>query len=201
MRNKIVIAFTLLFTVFGLFGLVHAQEKRLRSRYLQGVDLKSAVEAAREGRAQPNKKILSEINSAYSEDKENLLIAQSQLTGTWYMTVPGATPEETFYALQTFGTDGTFVETSSLLGQLFEGPAHGVYECRARSCTLTFEVFEFGMNGEHIGKVRVRNLVRLINPNHLVSDYAVDFIELDGTEFTGIGTGSFSGDRMQVRGL
>jgi len=202
MKNKIAIALALLVTVFSLTGAAAAQEdKQIRSRYLKGIDLQTAIETARIGRSKADTKILDEIKSVYSDDQENLGVSEPQMVGTWNVIIPGPTPAETFYSMQTFGTGGTFVETSSLLGQLFEGPAHGVFECRARGCTLTFEVFEFAPDGSNIGKLRLRNAISLTDAAHFVSNFAVDFIEVDGTVIPDIATGSFTGEKMQVRGL
>lgn len=200
MRNKIIITLVLLVSVLGLFSLANAQERTPASRYLKGVDLQTAIEAARSGRTKVDAKILDEIKSVYSEDG-NLLVSEPQLVGTWNVTVPGPTPADTFYAMQTFGAGGTFVETSSLLGHLFEGPAHGVFECRSRGCTLTFEVFEFAPDGSCYGKLRLRSAISLPDFSHFNSNFAVDFVELDGTVIPDLATGSFSGERMQVRGL
>jgi hypothetical protein len=114
MRNKIIITLVLLVTTLSLLSAANAQERTQGSRYLKGVDLQMAIEAARSGRSKVDAKILDEIKSVYSEDG-NSLTSEPQLVGTWNVTVPGPTPAETFYAMQTFGTGGTFVETSSLL--------------------------------------------------------------------------------------
>jgi|GEM_PF-1135825 len=199
--NKITMALTLLLTAVCLTGTAGAQDRPSSSRYLNGVDLATAIEAARSGRVAGDPKILAEVKSIYSPDRENPLVSELQLIGTWNVTVPGPTPEETFYSLQTFGLGGTFSETSSLLGHLSEGPAHGVYECRARGCTLTFEVFEFMPDGTAYGKLRLRNALTLPNLNHFTSNFAVDFVEFDGTVIPDIGTGTLAGERMRVRGL
>ena len=82
---------------------------------------------------------------------------------------------------------------------LVEGPAHGVWEPRKGGAVLTFEVFEFDPDGNEIGRVRVRNFIRLTDENNFVSDYAIDFIELNGDVIPDLATGSFTGKRMQVR--
>lgn len=205
MRNKIVMLATVLVMLFGLFAMANAQKNTVTSRTplnLKDKQLARTIEAAREGRSTASPEILERIKTAYSEEKvvsqENFLFGS--LVGTWYVTVPGPTPAETFYAYHTFGIDGTFVETSSLLGTLVEGPAHGVWEYRRRGAVLTFELFAFAEDGSQVGRIRVRNFVR-INNNSFISDSAVDFIELDGTVIPNIATSTYTAERVEIRGL
>lgn len=205
MRNKIVILSTVLVMLFGSFAMANAQKNTVTSRTplnLKDKQLASSIEAAREGRSTASPEILERIKAAYAEERvvsqENFLFGS--LVGTWYVTVPGPTPAETFYAYHTYGIDGTFVETSSLLGTLAEGPAHGVWEYRRRGAVLTFELFAFAEDGSQVGRIRVRNFIR-VNNDSFISDSAVDFIELDGTVIPDIATGTYTGVRVQVRGL
>ena len=140
------------------------------------------------------------IKAVYDEEKTENLLGFGSIVGTWNVTVPVA--EGNFYALQTFNVDGTFTETSSLLGMLPEGPSQGVWEYRRRGTVLTFELFAFVPGtGESVGRLRVRNFIQLTDGNRFASDYVLDFIELDGTVIENIGSGTFTGERLQVRGL
>jgi hypothetical protein len=154
------------------------------------------IEAARFGMSQASPEVLARIQKAFGE--KNIGYNERKLGGTWNIVVPGDAP---FEALQTFNDDGTFVETSSLLGTLSEGPAHGVWEYRKRGAVLTFELFAFDGDGNQVGRVRVRAAIRLIDDENLTADTAVDFIDLDGTVTQNIATGPFYGKRLKLRGL
>lgn len=199
MKYKIYLTLTLLVVTFGLSVAANAQKGKL----FKGVDWKKAVEAAKAGNANIDKDALARIEEAYAEKKEESNnFFGANLTGTWYVTVPGETPADNFYAYQTFGIDGTFVETSSLLVTLTEGPAHGVWEPRRRGAVYTFELFAFDPEaGVQVGRVRVRNYARMNGNNHIMVDSAVDFIELDGTVIPNIAAGPYTGERVQLRGL
>ena len=122
------------------------------------------------------------------------------LVGTWNVTVPGGGGDPGFYALQTFNIDGTFTETSSLLATLTEGPAHGVWQRSGPNYLLTFELFAFDDNHEAVGRIRVRNIVRVSNDkNSFRARSTIDIIELNGNEIPAIATGNFSATRMPVR--
>ena len=204
MKRKIALTLALLVVSLGMVTGANAQ----KGKSFKGVDWKKMAEAARRGETTADKSIVARVDAAYAEKSEvkgeNLEAPFSGgLVGTWYCTVPGPTPEDTFYAYQTFGADGTFVETSSLLGALPEGPAHGVYERIRRGYVLTFELFVFDQSsgGAAVGRVRVRNSVQLNDRDHFTSEYVVDFIEFDGTVIPNIGAGTFSGERVQLRGI
>jgi len=123
---------------------------------------------------------------------------KKRLVGTWVITVPDAPGAPGFSALHTYGEDGTMTETSSLLGQLAEGPAHGVWEGKKNDYAVTFELFAFDPAGQTVGRIRVRARVRIVNDDNLTADTAVDFIELDGTVVPDIGSGPFSGKRVKI---
>lgn len=200
MKHKLFLTLTLLVATFGLCVCANAQKGRL----FKGVDWKKAVEAAKTGRAEIDRNVVARVEEAYAAKDETSAEFSSRrdLTGTWYMTVPGATPAETFYAYQTFGADGTFVETSSLLVALTEGPAHGVWERRLHGFILTFELFAFDPESQvTVGRVRVRNFMRLVDDNNLRADSVVDFIEPDGTVIPNIAAGPYTGTRVKIREL
>jgi hypothetical protein len=181
--------------MFGLFGMMNAQELKAQSPYLQGVDLKAAIEAARERQAGTKVKVDKEIKP---DVETNNVVGSPNLVGTWNVTVLGQGPNP-FFAMQTYGSGGTFIDTTSQLSKLLEGPSHGVYSCGTRFCDLSFEIFEFDPNGNYIGKIRLRCL---LTPNAastaLSAQYTVDFIELDGTVIPDIASGTFSGVKQQV---
>ncbi len=203
MKRKIAVTLALLVMSFGMVVGTNAQKGKL----FKGVDWKKTAEAARNGNTNADKDILARIDEAYNEKtgaKDEILDSSDSygLTGTWYVTVPGATPEENFYAYHTFGEDGTFVETSSLLVTLTEGPAHGVWARSRRGYILTFELFAFDPENQvQVGRVRVRNYIQLNGRHNFTADSAVDFIELDGTVIPNIATGPFTGERVQLRGI
>lgn len=116
------------------------------------------------------------------------------LVGTWFVEVPGDAP---FQAYQTFGQDGTFVETSSLLGSLVEGPAHGAWRMNGNTSLLTFELFAFDA-GQAVGRIRVRCRIR-VNGDSFTADSAVDILDLAGNEIAPeVATGPFYGSRVAI---
>lgn len=181
--------------MLGLFSAANAQESIRLSGYLQGVDLKTAIEAARGRSPKTYVNIEKEIKP---DETVNNVVTTPNLVGTWNVTVFGQGPTP-FFSMQTFGTGGTFVDTTSQLGKLGEGPAHGVFQCGTRFCDLSFEIFEFDTGGNYVGKIRLRCL---ITPNAastaFSAQYTVDFIELDGTVIPDIASGTFSGVKQQV---
>lgn len=204
MKHKIALMSAVLIMLFGLFVTANAQQKGTQQFpfRLKGKELAKAIEITRAGRSQASPEIVKEVEEAYAQEKTKETFYNSPLVGTWYITVPGATPAENLYAYQTFGSDGIFVETSSLLGRLPEGPAHGVWESRGYyNAVLTFELFAFDENGGLAGRIRVRNAIRLPDNNHFTSNSAVDFIDLNGDVTENIATGPFTGERVQIRGL
>jgi hypothetical protein len=120
------------------------------------------------------------------------------IVGTWFIDVPGADGAPGFQAYHTFGGDGTFVETSSLLATLTEGPAHGVWSGKKRDYLLTFELFAFDPDHNPVGRIRVRCAIHIVNEDNLVAETKVDFIEPDGTVIPEIGSGPFTGKRVKV---
>jgi hypothetical protein len=202
MKHKIALALTLLVIGLGLTVSAGAQ-----GRFAGGKSFKQLVDDARNGRIKVDKESLARVNEAYaakSDDQADAVPPFFKLTGTWYMTVPtGPNPEDVFNAYQTFGEDGTMSETSSILGTLVEGPAHGVYERHGRGYLLTFELFAFDQDngGVVAGRYRVRCFIQLTGANTLQADTALDIIELDGTVIPDVAAGPFTGERVQVRSL
>lgn len=200
-KNKITAALTVLIVLVGLSVGVSAQSKKSSGRV--NVSFNELVEAARQGKSLANPKTIELVKNAYSEESDESIFGIGSIVGTWNCQIPmsdgGAAP---FEALQTFNSDGSFVETSSLLGTGTEGPAHGVFESRRRGYILTFELFVFDPGtGESVGRVRVRNLIRMQGRDNFTSDNVVDFIEPDGTVIENIDSGTYTGRRMQVREL
>lgn len=206
MKHKIALTLTFLVLSIGLSVSASAQNGRFGN-----VSWKQRIEDARSGKMQIDQESLARVNEAYAAKKEIDTIDdavvppfQNKLTGTWYMTVPtGPNPQDRFYAYQTFGEDGTMSETSSILGTLVEGPAHGVYERSGRGYLLTFELFAFDQEngGAMAGRYRVRCFIRLTSANTLEADTALDIIELDGTIIPNVAAGPFTGERVLVRSL
>jgi hypothetical protein len=122
------------------------------------------------------------------------------IVGTWVMHIPASPGSPAFDALQTYNDDGTMTETSSLLAHLAEGPAHGVWKRATKKDTydVTFELFAFDENGDSVGRIRVRVLIRLTGKNNLSADTVVDFIEPDGTVIPNIGSSPFTGIRVRA---
>lgn len=103
-----------------------------------------------------------------------------KIVGTWVCHVPGESP---FHALQTFHEDGTFTETSSLLAQGQEGPAHGAWSRQGNKYQLTFQLFAFDpATAESTGMIRVRVSLVVNDRDHLTATFnVVEFIDPDGT--------------------
>jgi len=123
-----------------------------------------------------------------------------KIVGTWICDAPNGDPVP-FMALQTFHEDGTFTETSSLLGRGEEGPAHGVWKRDDGLYHLTFQLFAFDPStGESVGMIRVRVNLKLEKSDVLNAKFAsADFINPDGsvTELGG-GPDAYSCTRMKV---
>lgn len=123
----------------------------------------------------------------------------AKLVGTWVMHVPAADGAPAFDALHTYTNDGTMTETSDLLGQLNEGPAHGVWSGKKNDYLVTFELFVFDENQQPAGRVRVRCAFHLSGEDQLTAQAFVDFIEPDGNVIPNIGATPFTGKRMKVQ--
>lgn len=121
-----------------------------------------------------------------------------RLVGTWIMTIPDAPGVPGFKAFQTYNDDGTMTETSDLLGQLFEGPAHGVWDGRKTDYRVTFQVFSFGPDGLTVGRAQIRVAIRILDDDNLAADAVVDIIEPDGTVIPNVAATPFTGKRMKV---
>lgn len=123
-----------------------------------------------------------------------------KIVGTWLCDVPNGQPVP-FKALQTFHEDGTFTETSSLLGRGEEGPAHGVWKRDGKQYRLTFQLFIFDpATGENVGMIRVRATLQLASGDQLNAKAGyVEFIAPDGsvTEL-GSETNPYTCTRIQV---
>lgn len=123
-----------------------------------------------------------------------------KIVGTWVCDVPNGDPVP-FMALQTFHADGTFTETSSLLGRGEEGPAHGVWSRDDDIYRLTFQLFAFDpATGDNVGMIRVRVSLRLDSADQLTAIFGfADFIDLDGT-ITELGGGpdAYTCTRLKV---
>jgi hypothetical protein len=122
----------------------------------------------------------------------------AKIVGTWLITVPDAPGAPGFKALQTFHDNGTFTETSDLLGQGVEGPAHGAWTGKKNDYRLTFQLFTFDENGLPSVRIRVRCTIRIVNDNTLTATTTVDIIEPDGNIIPAVATGPFSGTRVAV---
>jgi hypothetical protein len=203
MFNKFAITLTVFMLLFGISCSAAAQGKKASVKTKSSIN--DLVQKAREGRSAADPEIVKMVKNAYSEGQsaENSFFGNNDITGTWICDVAASTGGGApFGALQTFNSDGTFVETSSLLGYGGEGPAHGVYIRFVGGYLLTFELFVFDPEtGDSVGRVRVRNFIRLQGNNKLISYNAVDFIEPDGNEIPDIDSGIYTADRMRVRGL
>jgi hypothetical protein len=123
-----------------------------------------------------------------------------KIVGTWLCDVPNGDPVP-FKALQTFHADGTFTETSSLLGRGEEGPAHGVWDRDGRLYRLTFQLFAFDpATGDNVGMFRVRVSLKLDKQDLLTATFAsADSIDPDGT-ITELGGGpdAYTCTRLKV---
>jgi len=137
--------------------------------------------------------------SAYAANQTEAA-KRGKLVGTWVCDIPEGQPVP-FKALQTFHADGTFTETSGLLGRKEEGPAHGVWIRDGDEYRLTFQLFAFDpATGDNVGMFRVRVSLQLDSADHLTATFAfADFINPDGT-ITELGGGPdpYTCDRMQV---
>jgi hypothetical protein len=137
------------------------------------------------------------------EAKEGRIEAQAtvdtaKIVGTWLITVPDAPGAPGFKALQTFHDNGTFTETSDLLGQGVEGPAHGAWTGKKNDYRLTFQLFTFDEQGLPSVRIQVRCTIRIVNENTLQATTTVDIIEPDGNIIPNVGGGPFSGVRLPV---
>lgn len=123
------------------------------------------------------------------------------IVGTW--TVTALNPDGSFFnAIQTFHADGTYTETSDLLGRLPEGPSQGAWEKVGNTYRLTFVLFGFEPDGSSYGKIRVRGELTLRPGNRRFdARYEVDILLNDGTVLDTVGTGTGLARRLTVLGL
>jgi hypothetical protein len=119
----------------------------------------------------------------------------SGFVGTWFVTVPGPGG---FNAYQTFHSDGTFTETSSLLGKLPEGPAHGTWTGANGSGALTFELFAFDENGEMAGRIRVRNRLQLTGADTFLSYSVIDILPNGEEPILAVAEAEFTAQRQRL---
>ena len=165
------------------------------SRVVRSMDRQSLIDRS-----------LSQATKQSDETAEMIMLSpqaklsrKKALTGTWRISVAESdTGLPPFSALQTFGEDGTFVETSDLLATLTEGPAHGVWEFKSGRFNLTFELFVFDENRQPVGKVRVKCSIQLVSDDQLTGEGSVDFIEPDGNVISDIDSTPFTGTRVRI---
>lgn len=121
--------------------------------------------------------IATSAYTAKADDDE-----RRKIVGTWICDVPNGDPVP-FMALQTFHADGTFTETSSLLGRGEEGTAQGVWDRDGRNYRLTFQLFIFDpATGDNVGMIRVKVSLSLDKSDQLTATFAsADLIDPDGT--------------------
>lgn len=141
----------------------------------------------------------SQAGRQESESGAVIQANEDKIVGTWVVHIPasdgGGAP---FDALHTFGGDGTFVETSSLLATLTEGPAHGIWKGKKRDYDYTFELFVFNADQTVAGRVRVYGSIHINGDNNFTGTYTVAFINLDGSVDDAIDGGEFAGTRLQI---
>lgn len=199
MKTKIFTVLTMIAAALALTVTASAQSKK-QGRNARLFEL---VQAAKVGKARLSPETAQRVEEDFALEANEEDAATPTITGTWNCHIPTSDAgNPAFDALQTFGSDGTFVETSSLLGMGGEGPAHGVYQRFKRGYLLTFVLFVFDPEtGESVGQVRVRASIRMTGRNDFTANSAVDFIEPDGTVISNIDGGPFSGSKLQVRGV
>jgi hypothetical protein len=138
------------------------------------------------------------ILSAYSTTDA----AQPSLVGTWHIKVPDDAGQVWFEALHTYHADGTLTETSSELGLLQEGPAHGVWSGQGDDYNITFYLFTFAEEtGVYTDMVRVRAKLHLDSPDHLTAQTQVDLIAPDGSVTPNVDMRPFEATRLTVEPL
>jgi hypothetical protein len=195
-KRIFIYAFALVITVAMTLASAQTLERRGGwSRAVRNMDRQSLIDRA-----------LSQGTKQTSESAEMLKLSpqaklsrKKALTGTWRISIAeSATGLPPFNALQTFGEDGTFVETSDLFATLTEGPAHGAWEFKSGKFNLTFELFVFDENRQPIGKVRVKCSIQLVNDDQLTGEGSVDFIEPDGNVIPDIDSTPFTGTRVRI---
>jgi hypothetical protein len=192
-----------LFMAILLLGMSMTAAAQKKTNLMSISALLQRVQLAKAGRSVADPNTVKLVNDVFAAKADRVLIGSGNIVGTWNVHIAesdgGGAP---FDALQTFNGDGTFVETSSLLGVGGEGPAHGSWERVARNYRLMFELFVFDPEtGECVGRVRVRNLISLPNTNTINSLTVVDFIEPDGNVIEAIDSGPFTGTRLFPVGI
>jgi hypothetical protein len=157
-----------------------------------------AVQPSGFDNAEADSDVNADMNAKDGAIETQVAAEGAKIVGTWLITVPDAPGAPGFKALQTFHENGTFTETSDLLGQGVEGPAHGAWSGKKNDYRLSFQLFTFDENGNPSVRVRVRCTIRIINENSLQATTTVDIIEPDGNIITNVGGGPFSGVRLPV---
>ncbi|MEQ1924010.1 MAG: hypothetical protein ABL952_16005 [Pyrinomonadaceae bacterium] len=200
MKNKIftLIAITVATLAFSISATAQNKKASMNAR------LFDLVQSVKQGKIRINTEMARQVREDFSEAETGSDHGNApSIIGSWNCLIASSdTGLPAFEALQTFGAEGTFIETSSLLGMGGEGPAHGVYQRFKRGYVLTFELFVFDpATGESVGRVRVRASIRMTSPNDFTAATAVDFIEPDGTIILDIDGGPFRGTRLNLRGV
>jgi len=127
---------------------------------------------------------------------------ESDLVGTWRVTVFPGPPDQRFFSLMMFNKGGTLTER---IANLPAGvtPSIGVWKRTSshRLFAATMEGFlDTDSNGVFDQRYRVRLTIQLVNDDKLTASGTVDFLTLDGTtELAGpFPNNVFEGTRMKV---
>jgi hypothetical protein len=141
---------------------------------------------------------LTALLAALALQPRAALAAAPPIVGVWHVTVESA-DFPPFQALQAYHRDGTYTDTTDILGTLSEGPGLGVWRRMGSEYVVTFELFAFEEDGSPAGTVRVHNTVRNVGRSSFEGTGTVDFVTPDGMLLEGVGSATFTGERLKVK--
>jgi hypothetical protein len=121
------------------------------------------------------------------------------LVGTWLYKVYDETGRnEIFRAIQTYHGDGTLTEVSSLLPNLDESPAQGLWKRDGTRYQIWFILFTFDKQKNFTGYVRVRLTMEMETEDKIRGESVVDVIAPDGQLTLNVFKGPLEGTRFKL---
>jgi hypothetical protein len=119
------------------------------------------------------------------------------LVGTWKMTIPKtATSPETNETMQTFFSDGNYLETNN--NSQAGSTGHGVWMGAGNTYLNTFQVFTSDEQGKYNGKRIIHATIHMDGPDHYTGHGSADVIDLAGKVTKNVFSGDFEATRMEV---
>jgi len=129
-------------------------------------------------------------------------VTPDPFVGTWIIKInESRTGLPVFRAMHTYHGDGTISENSSLLPQLNENPAQGIWRRDGTQYKTVFQLFVYDDKKEYAGMVRVRGTVTFITADRIQGNFVVDFLSPDGAVDLNIDSADAVGVRLKLDSL